>query len=350
MSTSQEIYELIIADAQKAESLLPDKSGITDGRPAKYTANMLLAKVYMQLASNKTASESDNWQKAYNEAIKVYGKYNLVKDFVSLWNPKTSDNTTESVFEIQGNVENTLRMIQLWTPGTGNLGMSCWGRFKPNLEVYDKHVAAYPNDPRIKYTFVTQWLKFSANGTTTTQVTYPTFKTRNNKDKSYPYGYKYYIKDVNLLNYDTDMNLVVFRYADLLLMLAEIENELNGPNNAYKYVNEVLARARIAGGVVSDQPADWTGLNQSSFRDKIMNEYQFELLGEGHDWFNVRRRGYALFKMNVIDAHNNHKLYDFTKQRDVRYPDNERIMVMPIPEDEINANPKISASDQNSGY
>ena len=31
---------------------------------------------------------------------------------------------------------------------------------------------------------------------------------------------------------DTELNFVVFRYANLLLMLAEIENELNGPDNA----------------------------------------------------------------------------------------------------------------------
>jgi len=350
MSTPEKIYEQIISDAQKAIQFLPDSKGVVDGRPSKYAANVLLAKIYMQLAGNKTAAETDYWKKAYDEAIKAYGKYTLVKDYSTLWNPKTSDNTTESIFEIQGNVENTLRMIQLWTPGTGNLGRTCWGRFKPNLEVYDKHAAAYPNDPRIKYTFVTQWLKFDASGATTVQVTYPTFKIRNNKDKSYPFGYKYFIKDVNLLNYDTDMNFVVFRYADLLLMLAEIENELQGPDGAYKYVNEVLARARVAGGIISEQPAAWTGLSQADFRKKIMAEYQFELLGEGHDWFNVRRRGYDYFKVNVIDAHNNHKVYDFTKQRDIRYPDNKRIMVMPIPEDEITANPKVSAADQNDGY
>jgi hypothetical protein len=350
MSTPEKIYEQVIADALKAEEFLPDKSGITDGRPAKYAANMLLAKIYMQLAGNKTAAETDYWKKAYDEAIKVYGKYVLVKDFATLWTPKTSDNTTESIFELQGNVENSLRMIQLWTPGNGHVGRTCWGRFKPNLEVYDKHVAAYPKDPRITYTFVTTWLKFDASGASTSQVTYPTYKVRNNKDKSYPYGYKYFIKDVNLLNYDTDMNFVVFRYADLLLMLAEIENELRGPTDAYKYVNEVLARARVAGGAAPDQPANWDALAQVDFRKKIMSEYLFELLEEGHDWFNVRRRGYDYFKANVIDVHNTHKLYDFTKQRDVKYPDNPRIMVMPIPDDEITANPKVSAADQNSGY
>ena len=348
MATPEKIYEQIIADGEMAEQLLPEKGSETPGRPAKYAANMLLAKVYMQQAGNST--DKTIWQKAYNEAIKVYGKYSLVADYKSLWQPETSNNTSESIFEVQGNVENTLRMLQLWTASNGHAGRTTWGRFKSNLEVYDNHVNTYPEDPRIQFTFVTEWTKFAANGSTSTVKTYPTFTARNNKDKSYPWNYKFYIKDITAANYNTEQNFVVFRYADLLLMLAEIENELNGPDNAYQYVNEVLARARVAGGASSAQPEDWSGMTTEQFRERIMMEYNFELLNELHDFFNPRRRGYEWFKKYVIEAHNNHPGYDFSKARDILYPDNPRIMVMPIPEDELNANPNMTASDQNTGY
>lgn len=343
MASSEAIYAQIIADAQMASQLLPDLGNETAGRPAKYAANMLLAKVYMQQAGNST--DATLWQKAYDEAIKVYGKYSLVSDFKSLWQEKTSNNTSESIFEIQGNVENTLRMLQLWTASVAH--PTTWGRFKSNLEVYDNHVNTYPTDPRIEFTFVTEYVQAS-NGKV--QNTYPLTLARNKKNNSYPYNYKYFMKDLSVANYNTDMNFVVFRYADLLLMLAEIENELHGPENAYQYVNEVLARARVAGGASSAQPADWSGMTKDEFRERIMMEYNFELLCEGHDFFNVRRRGYEYFKIHVIDAHNNHPVYDFSKALDVQYPDNARIMVMPIPEDELNANPLMSASDQNTGY
>ena len=350
MADPDAIYSQIIADCEMAEQLLPAKGSETPGRPASEAANMLLAKVYMQLAGGQTAGETDYWQKAYDEAIKVYGKYSLVNDFASLWQPETSNNTSESIFEVQGNVENTLRMLQLWTASNGHAGRTTWGRFKSNLEVYDNHINTYPGDPRIYYTFVTEWTKFLANGNTQQQVTYPTFTNRNNKDKSYPWNYKFFIKDITAANYNTEQNFVVLRYADLLLMLAEIENELNGPNNAYQYVNEVLARARVAGGASSEEPADWSGMTQDQFRERIMFEYNFELLNELHEYFNNRRRGYEWFKKYVIEAHNNHPGYDFSKPRDILYPDNPRIMVMPIPEDELNSNPNMSASDQNSGY
>ena len=38
-------------------------------------------------------------------------------------------------------------------------------------------------------------------------------------------------------------NIVLIRLADIYLMAAESENELNGPDNAYQYVNKVRERA-----------------------------------------------------------------------------------------------------------
>jgi len=346
--SGDEIYEQIIADAIKAkEGLYATRA---DGRPTSYAANMLLAKIYMTLAGNQTATETDYWQKAYDEAIQVYGNFSLVSDYRTLWLEESSNYSSESILEIAGNVENTLRQLQLFTPSNGNLGRSVWGRIKPNVEMYDQHAAAYAADPRLGATFQTEWLKYNSAGKAVLQKTYPTFKNRQNKDKSYPFLAKYSMKNTLALSYNTNMNLVAYRYSDLLLMLAEIENELNGSANAYQYVNEVLARARQSADVASTEPADWSGLSQDNFREAIMAEYNFELLGEGHDWFNVRRRGYEYFKMHVIDAHNNTTAYDFTKSRDVEYLDNERTMLFPIPATEITSNPNVSAADQNPGY
>jgi hypothetical protein len=348
LSTTDKIYEQIIADALLAKEKL--SAGRSDGRPTAFAANMLLAKVYMTLAGNQTSLETEYWQKAYDEAIEVFGNFNLVSDYRSLWFAETSNNSSESIFEIAGNVENTLRHYQLFTASNGNLGRNVWGRIKPNIELYDQQALAYPSDPRLASTFQTEWLKYNAAGKASLQKTYPVFTARNNKDKSYPFLAKYFIKNTTVLNYNTNMNLVAYRYSDLLLMLAEIENELNGPDNAYQYVNEVLARARQSADVSSTEPADWSGVSQEEFREAIMAEYNFELLGEGHDWFNVRRRGYEYFKIHVIDAHNNTASYDFSKSRDVEYPDNDRIMLFPIPATEITANPNVSVADQNLGY
>ncbi|MFA8436875.1 MAG: RagB/SusD family nutrient uptake outer membrane protein [Marinifilaceae bacterium] len=348
LATADDIYAQIIADAEIARDTLYENRA--DGRPTSYAASMLLAKVYMTLAGNQTADAVEYWQKAYDEAIKVYGHFSLVGDYRTLWYEETSNYTSESIFEVAGNVENTLRQLQLFTPSNGNLGRSVWGRIKPNVEVYDQHAAAYATDPRLEATFQTEWTKYNSAGKATLQKTYPTFTKRQNKDKSYPFLAKYSMKNTLALNYNTNMNLVAYRYSDLLLMLAEIENELNGPDNAYQYVNEVLARARQSADTPSSEPANWSGMTQEQFREAIMAEYNYELLGEGHDWFNVRRRGYEYFKTHVIDVHNNTAAYDFSKSRDVEYIDNERTMLFPIPGSEITSNPNVSAADQNLGY
>ena len=55
-----EIYTQIILDAEKALTLLPEYGLGQAGRPVKTAANMLLAKVYIQMAGNSTNSEL--WQ------------------------------------------------------------------------------------------------------------------------------------------------------------------------------------------------------------------------------------------------------------------------------------------------
>lgn len=350
-STEADVYQQVILDFEEAAKLLPTLESQSAGRPALYAAHMGLAKVYMTLASKPDqANAAELWQKAQDHAMVVYGKYTLVNNFNSLWMEATSDNTTESIFEIQGNVENTLRLYQLFTPTGGNISSTVWGRIRPNIECYDQHVERYPADPRIDATFLTSYVKYDKQQKPLPLVqTYPKFKARGNNDKSYPWLNKYYIKDHTRSNYYTTMNFVVWRYADLLLMLAEIENELNGPDNAYQYVNEVMLRARnsVEGSL---QPADWSGMTQEEFRTNIMMEYRYELLGEGHEYFNERRRGWDYFKANVVDKHNTFPKYDFSKMGDVQLSDNPRVMLMPIPQTEIINNPNVTSEDQNIGY
>jgi len=341
-ATVDEVYNLIISDAEKAKEMMYDAPLQSGGRPGKLAANYLLAQVYMQLAGNDNAS--NYWQKAYDEAIAIYGNYSLVSSYADLWmDPSTANNNSESIFEIQYSVEHPSALVKLFTPGNAYPGKG-WQRVRPNPETIDMHSDAYPDDPRIGYTFISTYNKYP-NGV---MHVYPD-APRNGFMKGFPFLYKFFIKDQTAHTDATNFNFVRYRYAELLLMLAEIENELHGPANAYQYVNEVLARARNTANPPVAEPADWSGLSQDEFREKIMREYHFELLGEGDDWFVAHRRGYDFFKTHYIDVHNARIAQD-NKPYDVEYPDNTKVMLMPIPSVEINANQEISASDQNPGY
>jgi hypothetical protein len=71
---------------------------------------------------------------------------------------------------------------------------------------------------------------------------------------------------------DYPIDWVVFRYAEVLLSVAEAINEQRGPDDAYQYVNQVRARAKVS---------EWNGLTQEQFRDSILDERGRELFSEG---------------------------------------------------------------------
>jgi len=329
---AREVYAQIIKDAEQAADLMNGTTGV--GYPKANAANMLLAKVYMALA---TAPESikesgvNYWQLAYDEAIKAYGNYQLVPTYSDLFTDGKSDNTNESIFEIQSAIGASLDWYRVFTPSQFLAGGIGYGYLKINAEVYDLQNEKYPNDPRIGATYLSYYTTTTGGSTTT----YPTRANRAtaNFNNAFPYFVKFAAKDPSHSSSETNQNYIVYRYADLLLMLAEISNELEN-GEQLGYVTEVLGRVGLA------PQAGYSG-GKEAFRLAVMQEYTFELLGEGHDWFNNRRRGYQFFLDNVILPHNNYS--KFNAAADVTFETDEAtVMFAPIPSTEINTNQLIN--------
>lgn len=347
-----DVYKQVIADLEEAKKLMPEPKDQIKGRPHKWAAYSLLAKVYMTMAGND--QNSPYWQKAYDEAIQVYNAnvYKLVRPYKDLWDIK-KPNSTESIFEVQysmaGGSANGLTQIHMpsntiYTPKQVTAPTS---RIRAHKVTFDDFRNQYPGDPRINATFI--YGNVPRNDGTTLAI-YPS----NMTSQGYPYIFKY--ADPNYTASVSNCNFIYLRYADVLLMLAEIENELHGPGNAYKYVNEVMDRARDANGngrtdMGETVPANWSGMAQDEFRQRIMQERRFELLGETHEFYDLRRRGVTYLKA-YLQHHNTHPLFNATN--DFLYPTDDasvkRLLLMPIPSDEINSNRLITPSDQNQGY
>jgi len=87
----------------------------------------------------------------------------------------------------------------------------------------------------------------------------------------------------------------IIRYADVLLMYAEAENELNGPTvAAYNAVNQVRRRGYGKSISATDPTVDLpAGLSKSTFFSAIVKERSLELGGEG-----VRK--YDLIRWNLL--------------------------------------------------
>jgi hypothetical protein len=116
---------------------------------------------------------------------------------------------------------------------------------------------------------------------------------------------------------DAASDWVVLRYADVILMLAEIENELGKTSESLTYLNLIRTRA---------------GLTNFSSSDKalIFNEIDLqrrkELVWEGHRWFDLLRQGRAQSVLGITDVNK---------------------LLMPLPASQIAADPSLK---QNPGY
>lgn len=329
-SPINDVYAQIISDTKKAQELM--NGAVGNGTVKPEAAAMLLAKVYMTLATAPAEHQEaglNYWQMAYDEAIKVYGKYALVDDYDALFQTATSDNTEESIFEIQSSELASMNHVKEFTPSHRYIVTPTWGKLYVNAEVYDLHANTYPDDPRLESTYIGNFIN-QVTGTVSTR--YPDVTWRSNFNNAFPYVLKLGEKDQNITTTYTNKNFIVYRYSDLLLMLAEISNELQN-GEQLGYVTEVLSRVGLT------PHADYSG-DQESFRNAIMKEYQFELAFEGHEWFNNRRRGYEYFLNNVIIPHNTAPT--FKDVVDVTLDTDEaNVMYLPIPLIEIDGNELI---------
>jgi starch-binding outer membrane protein, SusD/RagB family len=106
-------------------------------------------------------------------------------------------------------------------------------------------------------------------------------------NKVYPY-IKKYVK-THALHNNTGTNWPVYRYAEVLLFLAEALNEQGKSAEAATYLNQVRKRA---------------GLGEASgdLREAIYKERRVELAFENKRWFDLVRTGRAI---DVITAYGN---------------------------------------------
>ena len=98
-------------------------------------------------------------------------------------------------------------------------------------------------------------------------------------------------------------NFPVLRYADVLLMRAEAENQVNGPADAYQYVNQVRRRGYglpiNTPSLVADLPA---GLSKADFQLAIEDERMRELCFEGTRKSDLIRWNKFVSTMNAVGA------------------------------------------------
>ena len=228
---------------------------------------------------------------------------------------------------------------------------------------YDENNPYVNRDPRLTNTVVYnlyQWKK--PDGTTKTIYTKPgsdpapDANTGRGTDEyasgavSSPTGYyirKYY-DPTSATNFQSGLNLIMIRYADVLLMYAEAKNELSQLDAGAwdKTIKPIRSRA----GFTDAAALNFPGGAQTTLRDVVRNERRTELAMEGLRIFDIRRWQTAETVLNgwVHGAKYGTASIDNGYIRaNLRSFDKSKAYLWPIPRDERNVNPNLT---QNPGW
>lgn len=315
----EEVYQQIIEDLMFAKQYLPNIESVF--MASKEAATALLGKVYMQMAGFPLLQT---------------GKYSLaLEQFKKLQNWFSLEENYSEVFSLDQGSQSTENILMFkFTSGLYGRNWGPLGFAGDDLLLLDR-------------SFITA---SGAGETFTDSVTFPinvpdvrfhqniasfriaSGQIENETDPNSWRPLKFMAKD-NLLESKNINQVVLIRYADVLLLLAEAENNVNGPTAlAYEAFNSVRRRAHQNGDF--DLPL---GLNQQEFFDAIVEERKLELCFEGH-------RKDDLVRWQLLE----NKLLEFNEQhpQDVKDFQSHKY-IWPIPQNELDVNPEVQ---QNPGY
>ena len=279
------IYQLIVSDLLGSIDVLQEKSEQSPndiGRATKGAAKALLAKVFLFL------KDYINAEKYALEVINSH-QYSLEPNFADA-NSKQGEFGVESVFEIGAigfegieNGGNQYANVQ-GVRGTPNRG---WGFNRPSIDLINTFEA---NDPRKDATIIflgetLDGVLIQGDGATPDE----TRDSNGNLLEMECYNQKVWTPGINVPT-QFDHNKRLLRYADVLLMAAEVLNETGKPALALEYLNDVRERAR--GGNVAILP-DVIEIDKNLLRDIILHERRVELALEGHRFWDLVRTGKA---------------------------------------------------------
>ena len=314
------VYEQIVADLKFAADNMPeekyaDKSNNL-GRITKYAAAAMLARVYLfydgVYNDNKGGAMPGGLTKEqalqYCEEVIKSQRYSLEPEFKNLWPAASTEATTKTEGRKSTYVEDSNEIVwvvkfnndQNWVNSNINgnkfiinLGLRNVTSFAP----YGNGWGACPVTPYANSLFrsgdsrsTATVIDCAAIGAYKEQITTDCMDYTGLVNKKYcplifTDGTSMPAAETTVdggnMQTNQDQNWILIRYADVLLMAAEL-----GSANAMQYFNQVRDRAFGAG--VHD-------ITTAPTREQIWNERRVEFMGEGVRYFDLRRQGLDAF-------------------------------------------------------
>ncbi|WP_234735800.1 RagB/SusD family nutrient uptake outer membrane protein [Tellurirhabdus bombi] len=308
-SPKADVYKQIYSDLEQALTAgLPSYPAVDKGRPAKEVANALYA---------KAALYNEDWAKALEQAQLVInsGKYSLMPDVRNVYRYDQEDAARIEnmwAFEVDPVAPGrNHQMVGLAGPA-GSAGAEYARTSFGSMFAYQSFFNSFNPVDKRRQLLDTTFINKSGQRVPQRSVTPITTKGVLIKKYQDPVSTQGSIP-----------NIPILRLPDMYLVAAEAEARLNGATAAaYGFVNTVRRRAGL--------PDLQTGLSKDAFIDAVLQERAWEFFAEGDRWYDLTRTGKFL---TVIPKAVN----DVYPVRNV-LPRNK---YFPIPQDELNANPKM---------
>lgn len=270
--SKEEVYAFIQTELLATIDVLPEKTGYTatdKGRATKGAARALLAKVYLY---------QKNWQGVKEQCAAITG-YNLVADYATIWR-EAGEDSVESIFEIRGYGGRPSKGIENYSLSQGARGAGGWGwGFNtPSTSLLNSYE---PGDLRKDATII-----FAGETLWDGRVVSPRAANPMYNEKAYV---SYTKENYNGVDGQTNKNIRVLRYAEVLLMQAEAANE-SGSGDVTGPLNRIRNRAGLP---------NTTAVGQEELRTAIRAERRHELAFEHDRWFDIIRTGQAKAAMTA---------------------------------------------------
>lgn len=326
ISLRTEAWDFIVKDLVDATSLPASQSTDQIGRATKGAAYSYLGWIYLTRAYEEPARKEEFLTAAVEALNKVEG-YELVKDFLSMFNGKNK-NSKESIFELQFSMSSDngayyRTALHRWIGVSELWG---WDEILPSQSLVDEYMkegktsvtGAY--DSRLYATIFFQDPYFNDG---TGKVYGYDYNDWFQNSEGVPYNRPAFRKFMPATMEELEMsrtavNIPLMRYSNVLLMLAEALNELGRTSEAIPYINQVRERA--------DMPA-MKGTSQVDVRAQIEHERILEFPLENYRFYDLRRWGKVKEALSAVGRN------EFNPDKNNFYP---------IPFIEIISNDKIS--------
>lgn len=290
VSTRADAWDFIIEDLKKATNLPQSHTSDNIGRATKGAAYSYLGFAYLTRAYEEPAKKDEYLQLA-NEALSKVTGYSLESNFSSMFSGDNK-NSKESIFELQFSMStasgaNYRTQFHKWMAASELGG---WDEILPSPILMN----AFMKEGKI------------AEGDLYDNRLYQTVFFRDdyfNDGSGKVYGYEYdeyfqvdgvaYNRPVfrkflpstatELYQNYTAINVPLMRYANVLLMKAEVLNEMGQTAQAIPLINEVRS--------VHGNMPPMSGTSQADVRNQIEHERMIEFPLENYRWYDLRRWG-----------------------------------------------------------